>query len=487
MSAYCYIFFKRHQILRSALLTALAVLSLSLYCGAGERADIIVAKDGTGSFSSIQAALDAVPENASRTWIILVRSGTYSEKLFITKSNVALVGEDMETTRIVYAELRRNWRKDHNDDDWGSAVINIGKDVHDVIFANLTVYNNYGAIYGDHDHSFAIRGGDKCTRIITVNCSIMADGGDTMSLWNTSSGMYYHAGCFFSGWVDYVCPRGWCYLTDCSFYGYNRTASIWHDGSGDSTSKFVIRNSSFDGVSGFPLGRNHREAQFYLLDCRFSANMLDRPIGPAFDTLKFRWPGRYYYYDCHRDGADFAWYADNLAKAYEGPLRESRVTALWTFKGQWDPERSMPAVLPFASIPAPRNDGYSINPGNRDTLRWIGGRNAISYNVYFGTENPPPFAGNQKKTNYRTDRLDVNARYYWRVDVVTDRDTVKGRTWNFTTAPGSAKEEKNKVSDESGLDLRNVDPKDEIYAAPSSGRLPMEASRHSSVEFSFVQ
>ncbi len=469
------------QPLRLILLLVILLFIYSVSGGASDHGDIIVAKDGTGHFTSIQNAIDSVPDNAVRTWIILIKSGTYNEKLYVSKSNIALVGEDRESTRIVYAELRRNWRKDHNDDDWGSAVINIGKDVHDITLANLTVYNNHGAIYGDHDHSFAIRGGDNCTRIITVNCSILANGGDTMSLWNPASGMYYHADCFFMGWVDYVCPRGWCYLTDCEFYGYNKTASIWHDGSIDSTSKFVIRNSRFDGIVNFPLGRNHKDAQFYLLDCWFSANMLDRPIRPAFDTLKFKWGGRYYYHNCHREGNDFPWYADNLASAYEGPVLESQVTALWTFKGKWDPERSMPAVLPFASIPTPRNNGNDIALDKCDTLRWIGGRNAVSYNVYFGNENLPAFSRNQKKTYCLPGKLALNTHYYWRVDVVTDTDTIPGRVWDFST--GSVRSWK-VIPDEkeSQLQLNHMNPYNNITNVPGSdyrfiiGRNPIQIS-----------
>ena len=397
-----------------------------------ERADIIVAKDGTGNFASIQSALDSIPDNTSRTWIILVRSGIYNEKLYITKNNVAIVGENRDSVLIVYPELRRNWRQTH-ENDWGSAVVNIGNNVHDFMLANLTIYNNYGTLYGDHDHQFAIRGGGNCTRIITVNCKIMADGGDTMSLWNASSGMYYHANCFFTGWVDFVCPRGWCYITDCRFYGYNLTASIWHDGSSDSTSKLVIRNSYFDGVKNFPLGRHHKDAQFYLLDCTFSENMADRPIKPAFDTLKFRWGERYYYYNCHREGEDFDWYADNLTSAYGSPVNESEVTAYWTFEGKWDPERNMPAVLPFASIPTPRNNSKNITPHAIDTLRWIGGRNALSYNVYFGNVNPPPFVSNEKQTKYQVNKVTPDTHYYWRIDVVTDSDTLKGDIWEFFT------------------------------------------------------
>ena len=38
-----------------------------------ERADVIVAQDGSGDFTSIQAAIDAAPNNASAHFIILIK------------------------------------------------------------------------------------------------------------------------------------------------------------------------------------------------------------------------------------------------------------------------------------------------------------------------------------------------------------------------------------------------------------------------------
>ncbi len=405
--------------------------NLSLgYCT--ERADIIVAQDGSGHFTSIQAALDSVPDSPDRYWIILIKNGGYREKLFITKSKVCLVGEDREKTIVIYPELRKNWRA-NNPDDWGAAVINIGNEVTDIVLANLTIYNNYGSLYEDHDHQFAIRSGGNSNRIIIVNCNVWADGGDTVSLWNSNSGMYYHANCDFKGWVDYVCPRAWCYITDSKFYGFNKTASIWHDGKADSTMKFVIRNSEFDGVDGFPLGRYHHDAHFFLVDCKFSKTMKDQPIYPASDSSKYKWGQRKYFWNCHRDGNDYAWYANNLNSAYEGAVEEKQITALWTFKGKWDPERTMPAVLPFTSIPHPRNGAYSVSSENVDTLRWIGGRNAVSYNIYFSNDNPPKFTKNLKENFYILNDLKPAHSYYWRVDVVTENDTIIGDLWTFTT------------------------------------------------------
>lgn len=153
--------------------------------------------------------------------------------------------------------------------------------------------------------------------------------------------MYYHADCYFEGWVDFVCPRGWCYITRSNFFGHNTpSASIWHDGSGNRAQKFVIRDSYFDGVPGFPLGRNHLDAQIYLVNCRFSKNMADRPFfRPPSSPREWQWGDRHYFFNCHRDSADFGWFRDNLASA-EGSPRAEDISARWTFDGRWDPEAS---------------------------------------------------------------------------------------------------------------------------------------------------
>lgn len=301
--------------------------------------DFIVSKDGTGDFSSIQDALTTIPSASERQYIIYIKSGTYNERIFIEKSNIVLVGENKDNTRIAFAELRKNWRAEHPD-DYGSAVVNIKNDVTDIIFINLTIHNNYGGLFGDNDHQFAIRGGEGVTRIIIDNCNIIADGGDTVSLWNTNDGMYYHSNSYFEGYADYVCPRGYCYIENSKFYGHSLTASIWHDGSAKEDHKFVIKNSSFDGVAGFSLGRFHRDAQFFLIDCVFSDNMADRKIyfAPSNPPRILQWgEGRTYFYNCSGEKVDYDWHKDNFKFIESFPSPEE-ISALWTFNYKWDPE-----------------------------------------------------------------------------------------------------------------------------------------------------
>jgi pectinesterase len=308
--------------------------------------DYVVAKDGSGNFTVIQHALNAICTDDSKRHVILIKNGIYNEKLFIEKSNIALIGENRDSTKIIYAELRSNW-KVNNPNDYGAAVINIKDSTTDIILQNLIVFNNYGSLFNNTDHQFTIKGGPGVTRVIIDNCKVISDGGDALSLWNTPDGMYYLNNCFFEGYVDYVCPRGYCFIENSSFYGHNKTASIWHDGSGREDNKFVIRNSFFDGIPGFPLGRHHRDAQFYLLDCRFSSNMADKNIYfyPSKTPVILKWgENRYYYLNCHGDSVDYPWYADNLYKAPGSPKSE-QVTATWTFNGKWDPYKSLRELI----------------------------------------------------------------------------------------------------------------------------------------------
>ncbi len=303
---------------------------------------VVVDHGGGGDCTSIQAALNAIPQEHDRQVTVVVRNGLYAEKVFITKSNIIFIGEDRDSTRIVFPELRENWNRSHCGSDWGAGVVNIDTGVTDITIANLTVYNNFGSLHNAYNkHQFAIRGAG--TRIMLLHCAVISDGGDALSLWNKENGMYYHADCTFEGWVDFVCPRGWCYIIRSTFFGHNTpSASIWHDGSGNRAQKFVIRDSYFDGVPGFPLGRNHLDAQFYLVNCRFSRTMADRPFfRPLSSPREWQWGARHYFYHCHRDSGDFSWFRDNLSSA-EGSPRAEDINARWAFDGQWDPESAMP-------------------------------------------------------------------------------------------------------------------------------------------------
>ena len=77
---------------------ALLIFCIAQCLGVAARQfDFIVAKDGSGQFTTVQEAINAVPDyRKARPTRILIKKGVYKEKIVIapSKENVRLVGED---------------------------------------------------------------------------------------------------------------------------------------------------------------------------------------------------------------------------------------------------------------------------------------------------------------------------------------------------------------------------------------------------------
>jgi pectinesterase len=295
---------------------------------------ITVAADGSGDYKTIGGAINALPMFNYERAVIFIKNGVYNEKIRIDQDYITLRGESREKTIIQYSQLRTDWIA--HKDSLGAAVVNINGD--DIVLENLTIENSQPKV---GPHAFTIYG--TGTRTILFNCSVLSKGGDTVSLWDYKNGMYYHSNCTFVGAVDFVCPRGWCFIRNSKFYELMKTASIWHAGGYDKDQKLVIWNSTFDGIRGFELGRHHYDSQFYLLYCTFTDSMANKPIYRVTvskvpsENRPFTWGERYYFYECHGAHVDYDWHKNNLDNAQKR-MRPEDLTSTWTFEGRWDPE-----------------------------------------------------------------------------------------------------------------------------------------------------
>ena len=302
--------------------------------------DITVAVDGSGNFKTIQAAVASIPKYSHERKVIFVKDGVYREKVRVDPSFVTIRGQSRAGTRIEFAQAEDDFT--NHPDALGAAVLNLNGN--DCVVENLTARNTLDA---QGRHAFTVFG--KGDRTVLLDDDLLSEGADTVAMWPNKTNRCYHAGCHFRGASDFVCPRGWCYATRCSFFAVKTTAATWHDGSKDKEMKFVLRDCTFDGAEPFFLGRHHLDAQFYFLDCSFAKTMSNRPIfrvtypdnpkrTAELDKSNL-WGERAYYYHCHREGGDYAWFSDNLASAPGNPA-PGQITAAWTFGGKWDPEQT---------------------------------------------------------------------------------------------------------------------------------------------------
>lgn len=296
---------------------------------------------------SIQAAIEAAPENPRKPYVILIKNGIYNEKVIIDKPDIVLVGENRDSTRIIHAEIAgKGGIKEYKGKPVGNGVIVLQENANDCIISGITVYNNYGStVEPTTTHQMSIFG--HATRTIVINCNVWADGNDALALWAPDgNGMYYHADLNLRcPGVDFLCPRGWCYVTRCTFYGDGR-AMIWHDGRGNFDKKLVITDSHFDSKSPVVLGRYHHDAQFFLVNCTMTEKIIDKPIGYAYSDKVLDpcpWGQRVYMFNVKRSGGNFSWMENNLEKAKGSPKPEE-ITPLWTFGGLWDPEAKIQSL-----------------------------------------------------------------------------------------------------------------------------------------------
>ncbi|MCU4177272.1 pectinesterase family protein [Carboxylicivirga sp. N1Y90] len=293
--------------------------------------DMVVAADGTGDYYTISEAIESLPYYNYERIEIFIKNGVYNEKIRLEHNYLTIRGESRDSTIIQYAQLREDWQK--NKDHIGPAVINIHAD--DIILDQLTIRNTQPEV---GPHAFAIFG--LGTRTIITNCNVMSNGGDTLSLWNYKHGMYYHDNCYFEGAVDFVCPRGWCYISHSIFKELKNTAAIWHAGPSHVDQKFVLKNCQFAGVDSFYLARHHYDAQFFFLDCTFPALLKDKAIEHVVyqdrpeKNRPYLYGDRYYFDNCKRITGNYTWFTNNLEDA---AITKEQITPAWSFNHQWNP------------------------------------------------------------------------------------------------------------------------------------------------------
>jgi PLD-like domain len=93
-----------------------------------------------------------------------------------------------------------------------------------------------------------------------------------------------------------------------------------------------------------------------------------------------------------------------------------------------------PPPQPPSAPSNPNPAGGATGVGVATTLTWSSS-GATSYDVLFGTSNPPPVvSSDQPAASYNASGLVANTTYFWRIVARNSAGTTTGPTWSFTTA-----------------------------------------------------
>lgn len=159
---------------------------------------IIVAKDGSGNYKTVQQALDAITLNNKKPITIFIKNGIYKEKLHLdsTKNFITLIGEDKFNTILTY-------------DDHTGKVSPKGDTINTRTSASFVVKaNNFAAenITFQNDAGFSAgqavgleSDGDKAS---FYNCRIV--GNQDILFTNNDNSRQYYKDCYIEGTTDFI-------------------------------------------------------------------------------------------------------------------------------------------------------------------------------------------------------------------------------------------------------------------------------------------
>ncbi|MBQ9215635.1 MAG: pectin esterase [Prevotella sp.] len=180
----------------------------------------IVAADGSGDYTSVQAAIDAVPTNNLSQHLIYIKAGTYREHVFIPqgKGRLSLIGEGMDCVFIT--DNQKSGGPDAVPVDKGATVV-----VHasDVTFQGISFVNSYGVEAEDGPQALALYA--KGDRIAIDHCRILSYQ-DTYRTSESVNGRNYVSNSLIMGAVDFIYGSGNAWLEQCTIK-INRKSGGW--------------------------------------------------------------------------------------------------------------------------------------------------------------------------------------------------------------------------------------------------------------------
>lgn len=229
---------------------------------------------GICMYKTVGAAIGAVVEKNQKPVKILVRSGTYREKLKITKPNIILVGENVNTTQIVFNDAEGTIVRAEDGGDgkrtyiMNCASVTVESTATGFSAINITFNNDFDEVANmqtmDSRQAFAIR--NEADRSIFVNCRFL---GNQDTLFANKNRQYYYQ-CYIEGDVDFIFGAATAVYEKCEIKSLDKEGN---------TKGYITAPSTLIPDKGY-----------LFFDCKLTSNIkeegsvkLGRPWHPSFE------------------------------------------------------------------------------------------------------------------------------------------------------------------------------------------------------------
>jgi pectinesterase len=229
--------------------------------------DFVVAKDGSGDYTSVQDAINEVPHLRKNRTTILIKSGVYKEKLIIpsTKTNISILGEDAEKTIITYGDgaSTLNQFGEEIGTSGSSSVFIFGSGF---VAKDITFENSFGV----GSQAVAVR--VDADRVKFERCRFLGNQ-DTLYPHGDRSRQYYKD-CYIEGTVDFIFGWSNAFFDHCEIFckdaGFITAASTPQESAFGFTFYNCMITGSAEPASVY-LGRPWRPyAKTIFIECQMS-------------------------------------------------------------------------------------------------------------------------------------------------------------------------------------------------------------------------
>ncbi|MCB9040999.1 MAG: pectin esterase [Lewinellaceae bacterium] len=231
--------------------------------------EMTVALDGSGDFTSIQAAIDATKAFPDKPITIFIKNGVYREKVkvYAWNTHLTLKGEEKEKTIIAYDDHFDKINRGRNSTFHTPTLLVQGNDFK---AENLTVENTAGPV------GQAVALAVEADRCAFINCGIK---GHQDTLYAAGEGgRQYFRDCYIEGTTDFIFGAATAFFEACTIHSKADsyiTAASTPEGIDDG---FVFRHCTLtadEGVKKVYLGRPWRSyAKTVFLECEMGSHIV---------------------------------------------------------------------------------------------------------------------------------------------------------------------------------------------------------------------
>lgn len=296
---------------------------------AQERRDtLVVSRDGTGDFRTLQEAVESARAFMDYTVTIYVKNGVYKEKVIVPSwvENIDIIGEDRDKTIITY--------DDHaNINKMGTfRTYTVKVEGSDITFKNLTIENNAAQL------GQAVALHTEGDRLKFINCRILGNQ-DTIYTGAKFTRLYFKD-CYIDGTTDFIFGPSTALFENCMIHSKRNSYVTAASTPKEAKYGYIFKHCKLTaepGVDKVYLGRPWRPYAYTLfIECELGKHIV--PAGwHNWGKQSNEETARYMEYKNTGEGANVservAWSKQLTKKEAEAVT----VDAIFRTQSDWDP------------------------------------------------------------------------------------------------------------------------------------------------------